>query len=63
MEQRIDLCHQKGLEEEEIAMKASQASDTAADTQKGGKRKGKAGGKTPGMVIVHVCWTGCLPML
>lgn len=47
LEQRIDLCHQKGLEEEEIAMKASQASDTAADTQKGGKRKGKAGGKTP----------------
>ena len=50
LEQRIELCHQKGLEEEEIAIKASQASDVASDAQKG-KRKGKAGGKTPGTCI------------
>ncbi|XP_052083099.1 condensin complex subunit 1-like isoform X2 [Mytilus californianus] len=46
LEQRIELCHQKGLEEEEIAHKASQASDAAADTQKHKKKGGKTG-KTP----------------
>ncbi|XP_071146803.1 condensin complex subunit 1-like [Mytilus edulis] len=46
LEQRIELCHQKGLEEEEIAHKASQASDQAADTHKLKKKGGKTG-KTP----------------
>ncbi|CAG2222377.1 CAPD2 [Mytilus edulis] len=46
LEQRIELCHQKGLEEEEIAHKASQASDQATDTHKLKKKGGKTG-KTP----------------
>lgn len=46
LEQRIEICHLKGLEEGEIAQKASQASEQTTDTQKN-KRKGKTG-KTPG---------------
>ena len=58
LEQRIEICHQKGLEEGEIAQKASEASGAAADLQK--KRKGGKTGKTPGnccikcsLVILH----------
>lgn len=56
LEQRIELCHQKGLEEEEIAHKASQASDQAADTHKLKKKGGKTG-KTPGncYIIMLYC--------
>jgi hypothetical protein len=46
LEQRIEICHLKGLEEGDIAQKASQASEQATDTQKN-KRKGKTG-KSPG---------------
>ena len=68
LEERLEQCHRKGLDEGEIALRASKSSNAAQQHGKRGFKTPARGAKTPGDVVYRkspngseqtceVCWS------